>query len=107
MTDFKTYIYQTASNKKFVYRCPHCNKGIMQVAEIKTVKDETNILSWNYTCPVCQKTIVSIEKDGCSCFKSVFPPMTQISDKEFNFYYTIATNSYISANYNSLLYLFY
>ena len=43
MTDFKTYIYQTASNKKFVYRCPHCNKGIMQVAEIKTVKDETNI----------------------------------------------------------------
>lgn len=55
----------------------------MQVAEIKTVKDETNILSWNYTCPVCKKTIVSIEKDGCSCFKSVFPPMTQISDKEF------------------------
>lgn len=81
--NFKTYIYQTASNKKFVYRCPHCNKGIMQVAEIKTVKDETNILSWNYTCPVCEKTIVSIEKDGCSCFKSVFPPMTQISDKEF------------------------
>ena len=27
--------------------------------------------------------MVSIEKDGCSCFKSVFPPMTQISDKEF------------------------
>ena len=83
MTDFKTCIYQTASNKKFVYRCPHCNKGIMQVAEIKTAKDETNILSWNYTCPVCEKTIVSIEKDGCSSFKSVFPPMTQISDKEF------------------------
>ena len=58
----------------------------MQVAEIKTVKDEyeTNLLSWNYTCPVCEKKIVSIEKeDDCSCFKSVFPPMTQISDKEF------------------------
>ena len=83
MTDFKTYIYQTASNKKFVYRCPHCNKGIMQVAEMKIAKNETNLLSWNYTCLVCKKQIVSIEKDGCSSFKCVFPPMTQISDKEF------------------------
>ena len=83
MTDFKTYIYQTASNKKFVYRCPHCNKGIMQVVETKIAKNKTNFLSWNYTCPVCKKQMVSIEKDGCSCFKSVFPPMTQISDKEF------------------------
>lgn len=83
MTDFKTYIYQTASNKKFVYRCPHCNKGIMQVVETKIAKNETNFLSWNYTCPVCKKQMVSIEKDGCSSFKSVFPPMTQISDKEF------------------------
>ena len=81
--NFKTYIYQTASNKKFVYRCPHCNKGIMQVVETKIAKNETNFLSWNYTCPVCKKQMVSIEKDGCSCFKSVFPPMTQISDKEF------------------------
>lgn len=83
MTDFKTYIYQTASNKKFVYRCPHCNKGIMQVVGTKIAKNETNFLSWNYTCPVCKKQMVSIEKDGCSCFKSVFPPMIQISDKEF------------------------
>lgn len=83
MTNFKTYIYQTASNKKFVYRCPHCNKGIMQVVETKIARNETNILSWNYTCPVCKKQMVTIEKDGCSSFKSVFPPMTQISDKEF------------------------
>lgn len=83
MTDFKTYIYQTASNKKFVYRCPHCNKGIMQVVETKIAKNETNFLSWNYTCLVCKKQMVTIEKDGCSSFKSVFPPMTQISDKEF------------------------
>lgn len=62
MTNFKTYIYQTASNKKFVYRCPHCNKGIMQVAEMKIAKNETNLLSWNYTCPICKKQIVSIEK---------------------------------------------
>ncbi len=83
MTDFKTYIYQTASNKKFVYRCPHCNKGIMQVVETKIAKNETNFLSWNYTCPVCKEQMVTIEKDECSSFKSVFPPMTQISDKEF------------------------
>lgn len=55
----------------------------MQVVETKIAKNETNFLSWNYTCPVCNKQMVSIEKDGCSCFKSVFPPMTQISDKEF------------------------
>lgn len=55
----------------------------MQVAETKTAKDETNFLSWNYICPVCKKQIVSIEKDGCSSFKRVCPPMTQISDKEF------------------------
>lgn len=55
----------------------------MQVVETKIAKNETNFLSWNYTCPVCKKQIVSIEKDGCSSFKSVFPPMTQISDKEF------------------------
>lgn len=55
----------------------------MQVVETKIAKNETNFLSWNYTCPVCKKQMVSIEKDGCSCFKSVFPPMTQISDKEF------------------------
>ena len=55
----------------------------MQVVETKIAKNETNFLSWNYTCPVCKKQMVTIEKDGCSSFKSVFPPMTQISDKEF------------------------
>ena len=55
----------------------------MQVVETKIAKNETNFLSWNYTCPVCKKQMVIIEKDGCSSFKSVFPPMTQISDKEF------------------------
>lgn len=55
----------------------------MQVVETKIVKNETNFLSWNYTCPVCKKQLVSIEKDGCSSFKSVFSPMTQISVKEF------------------------
>lgn len=55
----------------------------MQVVETKIAKNEINFLSWNYTCPICNKQMVSIEKDGCSSFKSVFPPMTQISDKEF------------------------
>ena len=55
----------------------------MQVVETKITKNETNFLSWNYTCPVCKKKMVSIEKDGCSSFKSVFPPMTQITNKEF------------------------
>ena len=82
MAEIKTYIYQTSGNKKFVYRCPHCKVGIMQVKDYNDSTKETSLLLWNYSCPKCKEQIVSVDRINNS-FKVVFPPMSPITDEEF------------------------
>lgn len=82
MTNSKVYIYQTSDYRKFVYKCPHCRKGIMKVNEIKVTRTEQNLLNWDFTCDNCKKLMTNLKFNGKS-FKQEFPPLEEISEEDY------------------------